>query len=378
MSLPFRVERVALTHVRIPLVEPFRISNGAVDEKDGIVVALSAGGGTGYGESSPMAGSFYSPDTPESCWRQLTGELAPAILGREFTSLDAASAWLDSLPGSNFAKAGLETALWDIEGQRRGLPLHRLLAEAAGETPREQVESGLAVGLYDTTSELLRAIDEQLRRDGYRRVKIKIKRGADLALVEAVRGRFGDIPLMTDANADYTLADRAVFERLDGFGLMMFEQPLGGSMLEESAALQRAVRTPVCLDESLESLADLDRAIELKAFRIANIKIQRVGGFRNALRIYRRCREAGLGIWIGTMPELGIGQAQGAAMSSLPGCGYPTDVEASLRWFRDDIIEPVLQVRNGWIAMPDAPGFGIAVSPEKLARYAVARFEAAA
>ncbi len=362
-----RIDRITFTHVRIPLVEPFRISNGEVAEKDCIVCAVESGGLTGYGESSPMSGSFYSTDTPESCWQQLTSDLGPAILGREFESLDAASAWIDERPGSNFAKVGIETALWDIEAQRQGLPLHRLLGAT-----RDHAESGLAVGLYDTTEQLLNTIARYLP-DGYKRVKIKICPGHDIELVEAVRKRFGDIPLMTDANASYTLADQHIYEKLDEYGLRMYEQPLKGEALEDSAKLQTALRTPICLDESLETFADLERAAELKSFKIANIKIQRVGGFRNALKLYNRCRDLGLSIWIGTMPELGIGCAQGAAMSALAACDYPTDVEASLRWFQDDIVDPLLEVRDGLLHLPQTPGLGYTIHEEKLERYQVAR-----
>ncbi|MBI2690314.1 MAG: o-succinylbenzoate synthase [Acidobacteria bacterium] len=362
-----RIDRIVLTHVRIPLVEPFRISNGEVAVKDGIVVALESEGLIGHGESSPMAGSFYSSDTPESCWQQLTTQLAPAIVGREFVSLDEASTWMDRQPASNFAKVGIETALWDIEAQRRGIPLHRLLGAT-----RDYAESGLAVGLYDETGQMLAAIERHLS-DGYKRVKIKICPGHDVDLVKAVRGRFGDVPLMTDANASYALSDLPVYRELDEYGLKMFEQPLAGPAFEDSAILQRSIDTPICLDESLETFADLERAAELKSFRIANIKIQRVGGFRNALKLYHRCRELGLSIWIGTMPELGIGQAQGAALSALDGCDYPTDVESSLRWFRDDIVTPYVEVRDGLIRLPNQPGLGYAIPEDKLQRYLVAR-----
>jgi len=207
---------------------------------------------------------------------------------------------------------------------------------------------------------------------GYKRVKIKIARGSDVQLVHAVRAAFGDdLPLMVDANGDYTLDDMDVFRRLDEFHLMMIEQPLAGSMLEESAELQHQIQTPVCLDESLETVAAAERAIALGSMRIANIKIQRVGGFRNALRMLHLCRERQLGVWIGTMPELGIGQAQAAALSSVPGCTFPTDVEASARWFRDDIIDPWLEVGKGMISMPGAPGLGYRVDEGKLSRYKV-------
>jgi O-succinylbenzoate synthase len=203
-------------------------------------------------------------------------------------------------------------------------------------------------------------------------VKIKIERGRDIALVQAVRDHFGQIPLFVDANGAYDMSDLDTFRALDDFGLMMFEQPFPGPMLRELAALQREVRTPVCLDESLESEEDLRRAIDLGSMKIANIKIQRVGGFRNALRIYEICRENMIPTWVGTMPELGIGQVQGMALATLRDCTFPTDVEASLRWFRDDIIEPVLEVKDGFMQPSRSPGLGFEVSEARLRRYAVA------
>jgi O-succinylbenzoate synthase len=175
-----------------------------------------------------------------------------------------------------------------------------------------------------------------------------------------------------DANGAYGPEHTRVFQELDEFGLMMYEQPFPGPMLAEMAELQRQVRAPICLDESLESDADLFRAIELGSLQIANIKIQRVGGFGPALRIYETCRERGIRIWVGTMPELGIGCAQGAALASLDECTLPTDVEASSRWFTGDIIEPWLEVREGLLELPDSPGLGWRVDEAKLARYRVA------
>jgi O-succinylbenzoate synthase len=236
------------------------------------------------------------------------------------------------------------------------------------------VDSGLAVGLYDTASELCAAIERELRH-GYKRVKIKIARGRDVDVVQAVRAAFGEIPLMTDANACYSAEDSCVFETLDAFGLLMFEQPLGARMFTESAELQRRVKTPLCLDESLETEADVTRAGELSACRVANLKIQRVGGFRNALRMYELCRKWGMDIWVGTMPELGIGSAQGAALASLRGCNYPTDVEASARWFTSDVIEPWIEVIDGAIRLPEAPGLGWEVSAKALKRHKVAEWE---
>jgi O-succinylbenzoate synthase len=190
--------------------------------------------------------------------------------------------------------------------------------------------------------------------------------------VRAARNAFGSIPLFVDANGAYSIRDIEIFRALDDFDLMMFEQPFPGPALEESAELTAAVRTPVCLDESLDTIQQLNRAIELGSFRIANFKIQRVGGFYHALEMDRICRERAIPAWVGTMPELGIGQAQGAALASLDNFVYPTDVEASDRWFRDDIISPFLHVRNGMIDLPDAPGLGYSIDRDKIRAYTIA------
>jgi O-succinylbenzoate synthase len=187
-----------------------------------------------------------------------------------------------------------------------------------------------------------------------------------------VRNAFGDIPLFVDANGAYTPEHMNVFRALDEFGLLMFEQPYPGSFLEELAELQQAVQTPVCLDESLETREQLQEAIRLGSCRIANFKIQRIGGFYRALEMDRICRKHGVAAWVGTMPELGIGQAQGLALGSLDNFVYPTDVEASDRWFQDDIVNPFIQVRNGSIDLPATPGLGVNVDRARISKYEIA------
>lgn len=361
-----KIDSVVITHVRVPLVAPFRISSGAVTAKDGIVVALHSDGLTGYGESSPMSGSFYSGDTPARSWEELCNVVVPAITGQTFEGPEDWNAALDKLPAGNFTKTGVETAFWDIAAQRQNTPLHKMLGGTA-----TQVKSGLAVGLYDDVDEMLRTIERYLV-DGYHRVKLKIEPGHDVEIVKAARKSFGDIPLFVDANGAYSLEHLDVFRALDEFDLMMFEQPFGKDALEDLAVLQQTVRTPVCLDESLDTAEQLERAIELQSFRIANFKIQRVGGFHHALEMLQICRRRGVLAWVGTMPELGIGQAQGAALASLDDFVFPTDVEASTRWFQDDIISPFLEVRNGNIDLPAVPGLGYAVDPQKLLKYQLA------
>ena len=361
-----KIERIVLTHVRVPLVEPFRISSGAVAEKDGILVELRGDGLTGLGESSPMAGSFYSSDTPEQSWRELCEVVAPAVAGRAFAGPLEWNRALDALACGNFTKAGVETAFWDLAAKRAGRPLHEVLGGT-----RMQVESGLAVGLYDDPADMLRTVERYLG-DGYRRVKLKIEPGRDVEIVRAARKAFGDIPLFVDANGAYTLRDRDVFRALDEFGLMMFEQPFPGPALEELAELRQHVRTPICLDESLDSIVQLERAIALGSLQIANFKIQRVGGLHRALEMYRMCCDRAIPAWVGTMPELGVGQAQGAALASLDAFVYPTVVEAGARWFQDDIISPPLEVRGGLIDLPALPGLGYSIDYAKVRKYAVA------
>ncbi|MCX6623295.1 MAG: o-succinylbenzoate synthase [Acidobacteria bacterium] len=360
-----RIETVTLAHIRIPLVEPFRISSGEVREKDAIIVGIYAGRWSGFGESSPMAGSFYSSDTPESCWSDLKDVIVPAMLQADCDSLADWNEKLDAVTASNFAKTGFETALWDLEATRQGKSLHELLG---GEKTR--VESGLAVGLYDTIHDTLRATERYLGEGGYKRVKLKIEPGRDVELIRAARKTFGDIPMFVDANGAYTLQDVEVFRQLDEFGLMMFEQPFPGGMLEELAELQSQLKTPICLDESLDSLEAFERAAALGSGKIANIKIQRIGGLYHARRLHDAAQQRGIPCWMGTMPELGLGSVQAAAMASLD--KFPTDVEASSRWFVDDIVTPPLEVNEGMIELSNWK-----VNFQKLEQYAISSYTVA-
>ncbi len=352
---------ISLHWVQIPLHEPFRISSGAVALKDALVVEYRRDGVTGWGEASPMGGAFYSKETPESTWAALQ-LLLPAVLRDPGVALD------EVVEGEAFAKAGVVGALVDWEIRSRGIPLWQWL----GSTLRP-VPSGVAIGIYDTVEELLDRVARYVR-EGYRRVKIKIQPGWDVEPVSRVRERFPHTPLMVDANAAYTIEHLPVFRELDRFGLMMFEQPLGRHDLEGMAELSRSVKTPVCADESAESIEMLEKLIELKGAAIINIKIQRVGGIRNAKRMYDRATEAGLACWMGTMPELAIASAEAVHLATLPNFGYPTDVEASARWFTDDLTDPPILI--------DADGFlqprTVEVSPAKLERYTVRCAEFAA
>jgi len=266
------VSAIRLHRVQVPFWEPFRLSNGEVSVKDAILVQIEADGLTGWGEASPLAGSAYSGETPQSTWDFLCNHLVPSFL--EQPELDPTQCFerLSKFPGEPFAKAGLEGAVWDLHAQRTGTPLWSLLG---GE--KRPIASGATAGLMPETSELLDRVEKFLRQ-GYRRMKLKIAPGKDIELVRAVRKHFGNIPLMVDANGAYQIQDAGLFEELDRFDLMMIEQPLAREALAEHAELQKRLRTPICLDESAENLAAVESIIRLGSGRILNIKVQRMGG----------------------------------------------------------------------------------------------------
>ncbi|HJX92860.1 MAG TPA: o-succinylbenzoate synthase [Pyrinomonadaceae bacterium] len=366
------LESIVLHRVRIPFVEPFRISNGVVAEKESILIeATSDDGVVGWGECSPMSGSFYSADTPDSSWQVLL-ELIPRLFELGAMKPNDVYQQLREFPGNAFAKAGVEGALWDVYSRRRGLSLCEVLG-----IDRRAVRSGVAIGIFGTVEELIERIHLYVGQ-GYQRVKIKIEPGWDVEPVSAVREQFPDVALMVDANAAYSLTDEALFTELDRFELIMIEQPLAADAIDEAGELQARLNTPLCADESAESLTMLDRLIEKRAARIINVKVQRVGGLSEALLMLETARATGLQCWIGTMPELGIASAQGLHLAMHSGFSFPTDIEASTRWYVDDVIEPCIEIsQQGFIHVPDDIGSGYKVSRAKVEQYttAVERFE---
>jgi O-succinylbenzoate synthase len=363
------IKSIALHHVRVPLVEPFRISNGVISEKDAILVEVNTGNDVvGWGEASPMSGGFYSSDTPESAWSALSDSLIPAALNVGEIDVSRFYEQMRAHPGDAFAKAGIEGALWDAYANTLQVPFGDLFGARA-----RPVASGVAIGIYDHVDELLERV-ARYTAEGYRRVKIKIQPGWDIEPVAAVRAKFPDLPLMVDANAAYSLADVAVFRELDGQSLMMIEQPLAREAHAEAGELQRQLRTPLCADESAESIPALASLIENESARIINIKVQRVGGLSEARLMLSAARAAGLECWVGTMPELGVASAQGLHFAMLDGFTYPTDIEASTRWYADDVISPLIEIdAHGYIRVPEGAGIAYRVMREKVEQYSVAR-----
>lgn len=366
-SGPILLTKADLFRVAVPMREPFRISSGEVSRKEAIVLRLGDKEHHGWGESSAMGGGFYSSETPDGCEAELSNGVFDAVLGREFTSMLALEAALLRATDNRFVRVAIETAAWGFIAQRRQVSLRQLFG-----IPDRPIPSGLAIGLYPDVAELKAAI---CRYDPYqyRRLKLKIKRNQDIEIVKAARSVIRDFPLFVDANADYSISDLGTFAALDREFLMMFEQPFSKDNFAGSAELQQQVRTPVCLDESIETAEDARRAIEMGACRIVNIKLQRVGGYLEALRIIQVCSEHNVPVWMGTMPELGIGSAQALMLAAHPSFSFPTDVEPSTRWYLDDIVTPEIQLSNGFIHLPGGPGVGYRVDEKKLEQYTIHR-----
>jgi O-succinylbenzoate synthase len=244
-------------------------------------------------------------------------------------------------------------AAWDLEARRRGVPLRELFGGRPGE-----IASGVSIGLQPDEATLVEKVEAEVAA-GYRRIKIKIKPGRDVALVEAVRRRFPDFPLMVDANSSYTLDDAELLRRLDGFSLMMIEQPLAWDDVVDHATLQRSLRTAICLDESIHGGDDARRALALQACRIVNVKAGRVGGISGSIAVHDVCRPQGVPVWCGGMLESGIGRLANVHLQTLPGFTLPGDTSASARYFDEDLIDPPVVVSpNGTIRVPEGPGLG--------------------
>jgi O-succinylbenzoate synthase len=372
------VERITLTHLQVPLKEPIRVGAREVLVKDAILVAVESSEGVGLGECSPPAPGVLGDCGPfEQCWTELSERIAPRLLGQGVASADEIGRLASGWTASPCAVAGVETACWDLLAQTRHVTLAEMLG-ASSDQLGLKVESGLAVGLYPTIVELLKAIETHLA-ESYRRVKVDIEPGRDIELVRAVRQHFGDIPLMVDAGGRYTTDDLDVFRELDAFDLLMIEQPMAAGDLAGSAALQAEIVTPVCLDESASSPERIAEAIGQGAGRIVTLKVQRLGGLGPALRAHDECHRQGVACWVGTTPELGIGQAHGIHLAALGNCRYPADLGPSARWFVDDYVVPRIELAApGLLNVPARSGLGYLVDSAKVKRYQVRQHEVTA
>lgn len=360
------ITSVELREIHLPLVRFFETSFGRTTERRIVIVTARAKDGVGYGECTAAEDPFYNSETTETAWHILSDYVIPALMGRRLESAGEAAAALAPIRGHRMAKAALETALWDLEARREGIPLSRHLGGAV-----KEIASGVSIGIQDTIGDLLALVRRELAA-GYRRIKIKIKPGWDVEPLSAIRREFPDIRLMADANSAFRLTDLPLFERLDTFNLMMIEQPLSYDDMVDHAELQKRIRTPICLDESIHSAEDARKAVEMGSCRIINVKLGRVGGYSEALKINEYCSHHQVPLWCGGMLESGVGRAHNIAMSTLSGFTLPGDVSASERYYSEDtIVPPVTVSRRGTIEVPTGQGIGFDLDWDRIRRATV-------
>jgi O-succinylbenzoate synthase len=361
-----KVEGVELRVLKMRLKRPFRTSFGVQQDRYPFLVRLMLGGQSTWGECVAGEGPWYSSETVETAWQILRGYLVPALLGRDVSTIEELERLFAPVRGHHMAKACVEMAFTSALAERARRSLSKFLGGA-----RSQVETGVSIGIQPTVDELLTVVAQHLS-EGYKRIKLKIEPGFDVEPVGAVRAKYPEISLMADANSAYDLEDAAHLAELDRFGLLMLEQPLSPGDLVDHATLQRQLRTPICLDESVESARDARHAIQLGACRVINIKPGRVGGFAESRRIHDLCAAAGIPVWCGGMLETGIGRACNVALATLPNFRLPGDLSASDRYWDEDIVDPPFVLKKGGlIDVPGRWGLGVRVREDLVDRLTV-------
>ena len=368
-----RLARLVLREIALSLREPFRTSSGVTHPRRILLVeALGSDGEAGWGECVAEESPAYSAETVDTAWLAIPNWVAPAMLGRQFAGPEEAWPALErAFRGHPMAKAAVEMAVWDLAARRQGVSLASLLGGI-----RERVEAGISLGIQASPA----ALAERARAaaaEGYRRVKVKVAPGEDVAFAAAGREAVGEgFPLSIDANAAYTLGDLAVLCRLDDLHPVMIEQPLDPDDLSGHARLQAALRSPLCLDESITSAARAADAVALGAARVINIKPGRLGGHAPARAVHDLARERGVPVWCGGMLESGIGRAHNVALASLPGFTLPGDLSPSRRYWARDIVDPEWTMTEGTLRVPaDRPGIGVEVDRDLVESLTVRRVE---
>lgn len=358
------IDRVDLVTVKLPFVAPFGTSVYVWTDKEAMLMRLESGGVAAWSECVSDPDPFYFYETNGTARHIIKDFLLPLV--EPGLTLGDLEARFRHVRGHGMAKATIENGLLNMIATRNGVPLHALLGR-----PAKKIMSGISIGLKETPDALLAAVGNAVAKK-YHRVKMKIKKGQDVDWVRAVRDRFPDLRLMVDANGDYSLADAPRLRELDAFGLMMVEQPLSYNDIFQHAALQKEMKTAICLDESIHGLDDAAAAISLGACRVINIKQGRVGGLMESMRIARYCADCGVDVWSGGMDETGIGRAVNIHLQTAEGFTLPGDTSETGNYFDEDIAEPpVFLGPDGFIDIPDGPGIGVRVMPDRILKRAV-------
>lgn len=359
-----KIESITLHHISMPLVAPFETSFGRETDRQCVVITLQAEGLTGYGECVATRDPGYNYETTGTVWHILKDFVAPLLLGQDVLDANDFQKRVDGIRGHLLAKAGVEMALWDLLGKRDGKSLKQMFGGT-----RDHVDVGVSIGIQESADALVGTVASYLE-SGYRRVKIKIKPGREVAETLAVRKAYPDLRLQVDANSAYTLESAQVLKDIDNLDLLLIEQPLFEDDIWDHRQLQAKFKTPICLDESVVSPRHARYALEMEACKIINIKPARVGGLSQGIAIHDYCRERNVPVWCGGMLETGVGRASNLALASLPGFILPGDISASDRYYARDITnERFVLNADSTITVPDGPGLGVTIDENALQEF---------
>lgn len=355
-----KIASAELYVIQMPLKEAFLTHLGAVKVREGIIIKITNSDGvSGFGEGVAFSTPWYTEETVKTSLHMITDFLIPLLQKNPIDHPKEASLLFSSLRRNNMAKAALETALWDLYAKTHSQPLSKILGGT-----RSIIASGVVVAT-DSTTKALQQIDQYLK-DGYQRIKVKINPKQDYSFLSEIRRFYPELAIMADANSAYTLKDIDRIKALDDFNLLMIEQPLAYDDILEHALLQKEIKTPICLDESIVSYEDARKAIEFGSCQVINIKVGRVGGLYEAKRIHDYCFEKEIPVWCGGMIEFGISRGHNIALASLPGFSIPGDISASNRFWEGDIITPEVYVEKGFVKVPSSPGIGFEINEKRL------------
>ena len=361
-----RIDAIILRELHLPLVRPFETSFDVTRNRRILLAEVQSEGLTGWGECTAGERPFFSAESTDTAWAVITQELGPMLAAASPEHGGDCPRLFKRVRGNPMARATLENAIWDIEAQREGVSLSRLLGGV-----RETIPCGVSLGIQASIPELLEVVERELEA-GYQRIKLKCKPGWDTEVFEKVRSRWPGIMLSCDANSAYRLGDADHLVEFDAFDLLMIEQPLWHDDFYYHSMLQKRLTTAICLDESIRNRRDALAAIEMESCRIINVKLGRVGGFSEAIAVHNAAQERGIPVWCGGMLEAGIGRAHNIALSTLENFTLPGDVSASARYWAEDIVEPEITVsKAGEIEIPDTPGRGYEVKTDLVERLTV-------
>ncbi|MBU9673065.1 o-succinylbenzoate synthase [Planococcus sp. CP5-4] len=337
--------------VKQQLNQPFITILQKVEKREvTVVVVRDAEGREGYGECVAFDTPWYTEETVTGSRFVMEQVLAPLLIDEQLEQPAEAARLFSKVKGNHMAKAAVEMAVWDLFAKRNAVPLYEFVGGVSASIPAGVVVAG-------KSDELFRNVKMAIG-SGYRRIKLKISPDSNAALLKKLVASNPEISFYADANGSFS--GRALEELLtfDEAGFALIEQPYGEQEWEAHRMARSNMTTPICLDESIHSLEDVKRMAEQQAGDIVVLKMGRLGGWTETLKVVEFCRNEQIGMWVGGMIEFGISKAHNLALASLPEVKLTGDFSDSTYFWQTDIISPEIRVENGEIKLSDSPGIG--------------------